>query len=263
MPTRQPSKPLPLTGLPQALGDAGADRRLDVLRRIAAGDSISQAAREVGISYKAAWQAIETLSQASGQVLVARTVGGAGGGGAAITEAGMRLLQLADELAEARAAVLSRFSGGATLAAGLQLRTSMRNQLACRVLALQPVAPEDPTVWVQCETRGGLRLSASVTRESADLLSLAPGRSALLLCKATAVSIGAPHRGTRGAVIADSARLNGTVDRVAPGRERDEVVLSLPGGDQWVGFAPHPCGLVPGARAGASVAASALVVAIG
>lgn len=263
MPTRKMSKAPPLTGLPQALSDAGADRRLDVLRRIAAGDSISQAAREVGISYKAAWQAVETLSQASGELLVERTVGGAGGGGAAITPAGQRLLQLADELAAARAAVLSRFAGGATLAAGLQLRTSMRNQLACRVVALQPLAPDDPTVWVQCETRGGVRLSASVTRESADLLGLAPGRSVLLLCKATAVQVGAPGRAPRAAVVTDTAHLGGLVARVTPGRERDEVVLSLPGGDHWVGFAPHPFALAPGARASATVAASALVVAIG
>jgi molybdate transport system regulatory protein len=262
MPTRKPKAP-PLAGLPQALSDAGADRRLDVLRRIAAGDSISQAAREVGVSYKAAWQAIETLSQASGEALVERTVGGAGGGGASITEAGQRLLQLADALAAARAAVLSRFAGGATLAAGLQLRTSMRNQLACRVVALQPQAPDDPTVWVQCETRGGVKLSASVTRESADLLGLAPGRSVLLLCKATAVQVGPAQRARRSVVAADTAHLSGQVERVAPGQARDEVVLLLPGGDHWVGFAPHPFALAPGARASASVAASALVVAIG
>ncbi|MBX3611351.1 MAG: TOBE domain-containing protein [Hydrogenophaga sp.] len=263
MPARSRSKAPSLAGLPQALSDVGADRRLDVLRRIAVGDSISQAAREVGVSYKAAWQAIETLSQTSGQALVDRTVGGSGGGGAVITEAGMRLLQLADELAQAREAVLSRFSGGAMVAAGLQLRTSMRNQLACQVVALQPLAPDDPTVWVQCETRGGQRLSASVTRESCDLLGLAPGRRVLLLCKATAVVVGPAHRSVRNAAVSESARLNGEVQRIAPGRDRDEVVLGLPGGDQWVGFAPHPFALAVGARAGASVAASALVVAIG
>lgn len=261
-PRRSPRAPT-LVGLPQALNDSGADRRLDVLRRIASGDSISQAAREVGVSYKAAWQAIETLSRASGQALVTRTVGGAGGGGAVITAAGERLLHLADALASARAAVLLRFEGGATIAAGMQWRTSMRNQLHCQVLALQPAAPEDPAVWVQCETRGGIALSASVTRESADLLGLAPGRIVQLLCKATAVQVGAAHRGARRSAVADTARLNGTVERVIPGRERDEVVLALPGGDHWVGFAPHPCALAPGSRAGASVAASALVVAIG
>lgn len=263
MSTRKTPKPLPLAGLPQALSDVGADRRLDVLRRIAAGDSISQAAREVGVSYKAAWQAVETLSQASGQVLVERSVGGVGGGGATLTQAGQRLLQLADELATARAEVLSRFTGGFTLAAGLQWRTSMRNQLACRVAALKPQAPDDPTVWVHCETHGGVALSASVTRESADLLGLAPGRGVHLLCKATAVVVGAPVRAQRGVTASGTTRLNGIVERVTAGRAYDEVVLALPGGDHWVGLSPHPFKLPPGARAGASVAASALVVAIG
>ena len=250
----------PLAGLPDALSDASADKRLEVLRRIAGGASISQAARECGISYKAAWQAVETLSALSGQVLVERSVGGAGGGGARITPAGEQLLQLADALAQARAAVLARFAGQA----GLGLRTSMRNQLACRVEALHAETEQDPTVWVRARTAGGVPLCASVTRESADLLGLAPGLGVLLLCKATAVSVGQPHEAT---ALADEAlawcRFNGVVERVTPGLERDEVVLALPGGGHWVGFAPHPVGLAAGQLAGASVAASALVVALG
>ena len=254
----------PLAGLPDALSDASADKRLEVLRRIADGCSISQAAREGGISYKAAWQAVETLSALSGQVLVERSVGGAGGGGARITPAGQQLLQLADALAQAREAVLARFAGQADLAVGLGLRTSMRNQLACRVVALHAESDLDPTVWVQARTPGGVRLCASVTRESADLLGLAPGARALFLCKATAVSVGQPHGD---ATLADAAqawcRFNGRVERITPGRERDEVVLALPGGGHWVGFAPHPFGLAPGLPAGATVAASAVVVALG
>jgi molybdate transport system regulatory protein len=191
-------------------------------------------------------------------------VGGAGGGGARITPAGEQLLQLADALAQARAAVLSRFAGQAGLAVGLGLRTSMRNQLACRVEALHADTDQDPTVWVQARTAGGVPLCASVTRESADLLGLAPGLGVLLLCKATAVSVGVPHEA---AALADEAlawcRFNGEVERVTPGRDRDEVVLALPGGGHWVGFAAHPFGLVAGQLAGASVAASALVVALG
>lgn len=255
---------MPLAGLPDALSDASADKRLDVLRRIAGGASISQAARECGISYKAAWQALETLSALSGQVLVERSVGGAGGGGARITPAGEQLLQLADALAQARAAVLARFAGQAGLALGLGLRTSMRNQLACRVEALHAESDQDPTVWVRARTAGGVRLCASVTRESADLLGLAPDAQVLLLCKATAVSVGTAHGE---ATLAEGewavCRFNGVVERVTPGLERDEVVLALPGGGHWVGFAPHPFALAPGQPAGASVAASAVVVALG
>ena len=88
--------------LSEAFGHAPSDKRLEVLRRVGETGSISQAARDAGISYKAAWQAIDTLSNLSGQPLVERTVGGVGGGGARITPQGLQLLAMADELARAR-----------------------------------------------------------------------------------------------------------------------------------------------------------------
>ena len=46
----------------EALGHEATDKRLDILNRIGQVGSISQAARGAGVSYKAAWQAVETLS---------------------------------------------------------------------------------------------------------------------------------------------------------------------------------------------------------
>ncbi|WP_430749762.1 winged helix-turn-helix domain-containing protein, partial [Comamonas thiooxydans] len=60
----------------QALGYDMADRRIAILRGIAQSGSISQAARDVGVSYKAAWQAIDTLTNLAGVPLVERSVGG-------------------------------------------------------------------------------------------------------------------------------------------------------------------------------------------
>ena len=73
--------------LTEALGHAVSDKRLEVLRRVGETGSISQAARDAGISYKAAWQAIDTLTNLSEAPLVDRTVGGSGGGGKEITTA--------------------------------------------------------------------------------------------------------------------------------------------------------------------------------
>ena len=42
------------------------DRRIDILRRIADVGSISEAARSAGMSYKSAWQAVETLTNLAG-----------------------------------------------------------------------------------------------------------------------------------------------------------------------------------------------------
>lgn len=251
----------PRTTFSEALRHAPSDKRLEVLRRVAESGSISQAAREAGVSYKAAWQAIDTLTSLSGVALVERTVGGSGGGGARITPQGLQLLALADELTHARAAVLARFAGGPALAGGLGLRTSMRNQLPCEVLGSEPLAPDDPMVLIRLRTAGGAVLTASVTRESADLLALRPGAAALALCKATAVQVQAGALPARTAH--DVNRLGGRVDRIAHGEGRDEVVISLDGGGQWVGFAVHPFTARRGQRAWAAMATSALVVGLG
>lgn len=68
-----------LPNVSQALTDGVTDKRLAILRGVASTGSISEAARQVGVSYKSAWQAIETLSNLAGTALVEKVVGGAGG----------------------------------------------------------------------------------------------------------------------------------------------------------------------------------------
>ena len=119
-----------------------ADKRIEVLRKIGETGSISQAARETGISYKAAWQAIDTLTNLTGVTLVEKIVGGVGGGGAKLTAEGMRLLEIASVLEKNRHDVLSRFQGQPvdTIDARfshLSIRTSMRNYLPCQVKGLK------------------------------------------------------------------------------------------------------------------------------
>ena len=50
--------------------------------------SINQAAKSVGMSYKAAWERIENINNVSPKPLISRQVGGSGGGGTVLTEAG-------------------------------------------------------------------------------------------------------------------------------------------------------------------------------
>ncbi|MDD2808003.1 TOBE domain-containing protein [Rhodoferax sp.] len=272
------------TTLTAALTDSASDRRLEVLRLVGQSGSISEAARQVGISYKAAWQAIDTLTNLSGVALVDRTVGGSGGGGARITAQGLALLALADELARARQQVLSRFAGGVALAGGLGLRTSMRNQLPCTVLRCEALAPHDPMAMVTLQTPGGALLQSSITWESADLLGLAPGLAVLVLCKATAVQVldvtaemaaevtaqaqsgatseSAQVLGVADQTLAGDCQLVGRVARVTPGQGRDEVVLALDGGGHWVGFARHPFAAVVGQTALARMGRAALVVGL-
>ncbi len=57
-------------------------RRISLLKHIALSGSISQGAKDAGISYKSAWDAINDMNQLSEHMLVERATGGKGGGGA-------------------------------------------------------------------------------------------------------------------------------------------------------------------------------------
>ena len=257
---QQASSSLP--SFAQALGHDMADKRIDILRQIGQGGSISQAARAVGVSYKAAWQAIDTLTNLAGVPLVHRAVGGTGGGGAVLTDAGHALLRAADAMAQARAEVLQRLAGqGAQPAAAARLgvRTSMRNQWPCVVRALEAVGP---LVHVHLGGTGAahaLALSARITQESAQLLGLAPGLPVLALCKATAVQVGKGQEA--GGALAPNT-WTGSVTRVARGEAGDEVAATLDAGVQMVGFAPPGSGLRARARVCLQADAAAIVLAL-
>jgi len=255
--------------LTDALGHALTDKRIDILRQIGACGSISQAARAVGVSYKAAWQAVDTLTNLAGTPLVARAVGGAGGGGAQLTEAGHQLLAAADAMAQARGAVLSRWQAtphaGPALAR-LAVRTSMRNQLPCVVDRL---AVQGQIVCVHLrlegEGAGAVSLASRITRESAELLGLQPGLAVLALCKATAVRV---ERGGRAASASATAAPAGTLrlparaTRVVRGASGDEVSAELAAGLHMVGFAAPHSGLRAGSAVVLVVEENAVVLAL-
>lgn len=247
------------SSLAGALGHEAADKRLDILRRIGQAGSISEAARGAGVSYKAAWQAIDTLTNLAGAPLVERTVGGSGGGGAQLTATGQQLLDAADTLATLRQQALAQVTsadGAAPRLAGLGLRTSMRNQLPCQVLALRRAGR---AVQVRLGLGDGSTLVSRITRESAELLGLAVGVEVLALAKATAVAIAAAPNQAAG----QPNQLHGTVARLARSTAGDEVVLTLAGGLQMVGFAAPGLPLRVGQAAVAQFDDAAVVLAVG
>ena len=68
--------------------------KAELLERIDRCGSIAAAGREMGMSYKRAWQLIGTLNAMFRDPLVDSTRGGPGGGGAVLTEAGRHVLSL-------------------------------------------------------------------------------------------------------------------------------------------------------------------------
>ena len=250
----------PQLQLSDALGQQSTDKRIDILRRIDQAGSISEAARGAGVSYKAAWQAIDTLSNLAGVALLEKLVGGAGGGGARLTPAGHRVLDAADQMSQARRDVLKKIEtdsqAGVSVSnlSALSLRTSMRNQLPCTVKA---VKSRSGAIRVELLLSDQSVLCARITRESAELLGLKPGLAVLALCKATAVSVGNSFEPADGRNL-----LTGQVSRATRSKNGGEVALSLPSGLQLVGFTAPGVLLKVGHTAMAFFDESAVVVAL-
>lgn len=66
--------------------------RVELLERIATTGSISQAAKQMGMSYKKAWEMINSLNAQVDNPLVITQTGGEKGGGATITDEAKRLV---------------------------------------------------------------------------------------------------------------------------------------------------------------------------
>ena len=68
--------------------------KVDLLEAIQRKGSISQAAKEINLSYKRAWDMVDTMNHCFKELLVLSSTGGKGGGGAQLTSLGNRMIIL-------------------------------------------------------------------------------------------------------------------------------------------------------------------------
>jgi molybdate transport system regulatory protein len=211
------------------LPPVGRDR-IRLLETIAREGSISAGARAFGLTYKAAWDAMEAMSALFGAPMLRRRTGGKAGGGSEVTEAGLAVIaafhRIEAELVRAVRSIEGADGGGAGLvldtAPRFLMRTSARNVLRGTVVAVSPRAIR---VEVTVATAPGETISAVVTRDSVDSLGLCPGRPVAALVKSFFVSV-RPQARPEAALNA----LNATVRSVEADATAREVVLDIGGG---------------------------------
>jgi molybdate transport system regulatory protein len=222
----------------QTLGGAA---RIALLAAIGETGSITSAAKAVGISYKGAWDAIDTMNNLAGEPLVVRLTGGKGGGGTTLTPRAVKLIETfrAVErehrrfLERAGAAIGEGFATDWDLIGRIGVKTSARNQFYGTVSAIARGTVNDE---VSLALPGGHTLVAVLTHESTEALGLAPGVAAFALIKASWVVLlvadDGDGDGKGDAPLKLSARnqLRGTVLSVKRGAVNAEVSLALEGG---------------------------------
>ncbi len=165
-------------------------------------------------------------------------------------------MTIAARLAESRREVLAGAASepDAPVLTHIGVRTSMRNQLPCRVGRLEV---KGQTVRVFLQLPDGTALVSRITKASAELLGLKKDLAVLALCKATAVVITPllTHR-DRG------QQLHGRAERVSRGVSGDEVSLLLDAGLQLVGFAAPGSGIKAKTPVNALIDEAAVVIAL-
>ncbi len=206
-------------------------RRLALLEAVAKAGSISQAAKQVGMTYKAAWDAVDAMNNLADRPLVLRQHGGAGGGGAYLTPLGEKVVAMHAQLRRAVATVLQQFSGdGASLESlstlrSLYMKTSARNALKG---VIEDVRHGAVNSEITLRLQGEDCLHAVITKESAESMGLAVGKQATAIIKASWVILAAADECVK---VSARNRLCGTIKRVQEGAVNAEVVLELPGGN--------------------------------
>lgn len=90
--------------------------KVELLRGIRRGGSISSSARVMRMSYKAAWDSVDAMNNLSPKPFSTTSTGGRGGGGAKITKEGELAIEAFEELEKAKAAFCAHFESTANLA---------------------------------------------------------------------------------------------------------------------------------------------------
>jgi len=228
-------------------------RMIGLLRAIDQSGSINQAAKQLGLSYKGAWQMIERANNFAPKVLISTTTGGSKGGGTCLTTAGQSLLKLFTRLEKQHRKFLQQINKDLSddpdmqmLLKRLVIKTTATNQLFGTIVAIEKGAVN---AEVLVELKGGEQIVASLTLTELKLLELNIGSDVLLLINDPEIII-----------ITDlgsyplSARncLRGTVIRVQYDGVDSEVVLNLPSGDSLVATISQVSALALGLNPGIS-----------
>ena len=214
-------------------GALGNKRWMDLLASVGETNSISAAAKVVGLTYKAAWDAIDAMNNLSDRPLVQRSVGGKGGGGTRLTAKGQQLVktfQMVEEentrFMDALNARVKNVDRDLGILGRLTMLTSARNHFAGKVSRIKTGSVNDE---VQIKLTGGEKLVSIITHESLENLGLKVGTPVVALVKASSVIVAidddAPLR------VSARNRLTGTISRLVKGAVNTEVVIDVKGGN--------------------------------
>lgn len=206
----------------------GGHGRIHLLSKIAELGSISQAAKSMKMSYKAAWDAVNHMNNLAGEPLLYRITGGKGGGSTTLTERGQQLIsnfKRIEQIHQRFLQELSQDTGNIVddlfVLKRLSMKTSARNQLFGTVTAIQAGAVNDT---VEITIADGHHIIATITRESTEELELQIGSEVFALIKASDIILLSSAEKVR---LSARNQFSGTVTHIQAGAVNSEIIITV------------------------------------
>lgn len=209
------------------------EKRIQLLAAIERVGSISKAAKEVPMSYKAAWDAISSINNLCPSPVVVKETGGKGGGGAKLTPYGKNLLSSYKVLQKEHQKFLTHLTkmtdfntGSLKSIRSLSMQISARNQIRGVVEHIDK-GKVNSSVFVKIKS--GYTLVSVITNNAVENIDLKKGDEVVCIFKSSSVLL------TSDTTLSISARnkLHGKVLKISIGEVNSEVELDM-GGDTVV-----------------------------
>jgi molybdate transport system regulatory protein len=241
--------------------------RIHLLKAVKETGSISQAAKKIGMSYKAAWDAVHMMNEISEEPLVNKKTGGTGGGGAELSAYGEKLISTYDLVNDTLTAVMAEaqqniddLDGLLMSLRRLTVKTSVRNQYFGKVTKIELGAVNGE---VTIALKGGDYVTAIITKNSVERLGVKEGMEACAMVKASSVIIADPS--TKGKLSVRNF-LVGKVEEIDEGPVSASVVIRLGGGSELTGViteeALKELGIKKGSEIAGAFKASSVIIGV-
>ncbi len=208
--------------------------RIELLERIDRSGSIHAAAKEMKMSYKAAWERINGMNEIADQPIITRTKGGRGGGGTVLTPYAHELIATFHRLNELHRQFIDRFAEAgsdpehlARILSRTFLTTSARNQLPAKVA---DIVTNDLHATLTLALNDADTLRSTITAKSVKNMGLVIGCEAYGVIKSSDIEIvtDAPS------VETDDNILSGTIESIESSGENIEITFRLSGGTHLI-----------------------------
>ena len=161
------------------LGKGGAA----LLEAIKKHKNLGKAAKELGYSYKYAWNLIKKIKEKTGKEPVITHKGGQGGGGGVeVTEFGEKLINIFNTFDE----YVTNAINDRSLWQSIGMKQQKTNALTGKVLEIKK---DDEVAILKIEISKGQKINSVITREATNSLELKKDKEVSAVIKATSVMI--------------------------------------------------------------------------